>query len=753
MSDFNWAAASNGGSVTGINSFGTGVGTDYDITWIIGDRIAGSYYDGVAQHAYADLVASNEAIIQLASTQSISKVVCWFNEADGRSTDPGDADTLGALSFAPEDFTIETWNGSGWDNRATVTGNTLIKRTFTFGPVSTDQVRFVCTAAHGHTSFFVQEIEVIEAVTNSVAFSGTGVAAFSGATPAGVVGFHGSGTLNIRSNHVAGALSGAGQFAAAGCVAVTGTVSFAGVGKARCHTPYNLNYHAGEYGTATAGFGIPPATSVPAPHPEYANNGDTTSVGGAVLISEGIYSSYIQIGFSSPKWIAGVRIYSSGGSGGTTFAHPIEIRANDVLEDSNPYGEEPTYVLPTATGTNTIIFDDLVFAKDIVATFSPGAAEPFPTKVFEFQVIGIGQVYNTTEVSTADATDAAIAGHTNAWISTANAVATQASLLATTQTSAANATATDASKKKHTDTLVSYAAETDELKGVRVAVETSSAAASNEFISVIPVTLVSEAAAQATLVAKITHAEVSSADATAETTPGRVLSVTEVSTADASTDAVGIRRVIATEVSTADAAEVNASKGIFSLSLQSNAAVSDTLLTQSKIHATEVSEADASATIRLPQTAYPGFWSNTRNMAAARWEGAPFNSVIELDGSFYGADGVGIRRLLPKADDLTAPIEAEIEWDLSNFGSTKKKRLRSAYIDAQADGPFRFRVVCEQGGFDYQTHLASADVTTNHRAPLGKGFNSAYYRFGLLQDNYFSLSGLLVNMGDTTRRI
>ena len=47
----------------------------------------------------------------------------------------------------PQDFTVQTWDGSDWSTAATVTGNTLVQRAVPFAdPVSTSQVRITVTA-------------------------------------------------------------------------------------------------------------------------------------------------------------------------------------------------------------------------------------------------------------------------------------------------------------------------------------------------------------------------------------------------------------------------------------------------------------------------------------------------------------------------------------------------------------------------------------------------------------------------------
>jgi hypothetical protein len=44
-------------------------------------------------------------------------------------------------------FTVQGWTGSAWKTLATVSGNNLVKRTVTFAPFTTTQIRIRITAA------------------------------------------------------------------------------------------------------------------------------------------------------------------------------------------------------------------------------------------------------------------------------------------------------------------------------------------------------------------------------------------------------------------------------------------------------------------------------------------------------------------------------------------------------------------------------------------------------------------------------
>jgi hypothetical protein len=53
--------------------------------------------------------------------------------------DPTDTDNC--FVYVLVDFTIEGWNGNNWVTLATVADNDLCKRSVTFAPFSTDQIR------------------------------------------------------------------------------------------------------------------------------------------------------------------------------------------------------------------------------------------------------------------------------------------------------------------------------------------------------------------------------------------------------------------------------------------------------------------------------------------------------------------------------------------------------------------------------------------------------------------------------------
>lgn len=760
MSIINWGRASAGAVASGTN-FGGGVGTDGDITWVNNGLTAGSRYDGNANHNY-QVSDPDEVIITLVGSKSISQVNLWFEQSDtGTETTDPTTSTVSTSSALPVDFTVDTWNGSSYVNQATITGNNKALRQITFGAVSTNKIRVGYTNDPGSGLITIREIEVLEITSNVASLAGVGAFAPKAPTPVGVGSFSGHGAASIVSKpgptieHFAGA----GSVAPVGVRARRASVGFAGSGKAYAHPPYNLNYKLALVASSLHFYNL--ANGVDASAPALKND-VLWGAGAASVSSFGTGNNFVDIVFAAPHWIAGARIYS-GIELATATVEPGDADTyssrgvNAAWKIQSDHSLTPTTVYATYTGANNLLKQRQLVTGDLIYTdqITIGPWQNI-ADLYEVQIIGLGNVIVGEYQDSADASSAVLRKTKQAWSESANGTAAVVGHIAANLVSSANATSIDASKGKHTLALAETAGATDAAIPVVVAKISESAAASATMASKRPLSLTSSGNATSVQAAKIVHTEVSTGDGAANTTPGRNVTQSEESDANATSTVVGTRKVVVTEVSTGNSANVDASHRITVQTLLSQGDISAVIVTRAKLHATEVSNAVAGDSLRLAPTPLelPVYWTNSRSMAAAQWRGLAFNSFIEVGGVMYAADVNGIKRLSAQGNDNTAIVSSEIGWDLQDWGSGKKKRLQSVYIPGFALGPFRFRVVCEQGGYDYQTHLASSTVPTKHRAPLGRGLNSVYYRWGVLQDFYFSVTDpITVHLTDTTREI
>src|SRR5688500_4383602 len=82
--------------------------------------------------------------------------------------------------YGLRDFNVQGWNGTTWVTLATVTGNTLVKRTVTFAAVTTDRIRiFVTSGLSNHAR--ITEVEAWT-VSSNVALASAGAAASASTT-------------------------------------------------------------------------------------------------------------------------------------------------------------------------------------------------------------------------------------------------------------------------------------------------------------------------------------------------------------------------------------------------------------------------------------------------------------------------------------------------------------------------------------------------------------------------------------------
>ena len=104
----------------------------------------------------------DEVQVNFFGNKTIDRVVVYSvqdNYFDG--VDPTDTDPCYVYGLV--DFTVEGWNGRDWVTLANVTDNLLCKRTVTFLPFTTDQIRINVTITGGWSWTRIAEVEAWEA--------------------------------------------------------------------------------------------------------------------------------------------------------------------------------------------------------------------------------------------------------------------------------------------------------------------------------------------------------------------------------------------------------------------------------------------------------------------------------------------------------------------------------------------------------------------------------------------------------------
>lgn len=124
-----------------------------------------------------------------------------------------------------------------------------------------------------------------------------------------------------------------------------------------------------------------------------------------------------------------------------------------------------------------------------------------------------------------------------------------------------------------------------------------------------------------------------------------------------------------------------------------------------------------------------GWAYNLNTGAGSFYEGFRFNSFALIDGEYYGANEAGIFRLGGDADD-SVPIDMTITLGTSNLGSSRVKRVPTAYVGAQSDEPLV--LTCRVEGQEYSYTFSRATATmAPAKVQIGKGLAGVYWQVEL----------------------
>ena len=166
----NVAAASAGATASASSTYSNAFPASAAID---GDRAgrnwgAGSGWNDATLGAYPDWLQVN-----FAGARTIDRVVVYTLQDDPASpSEPTDSMTFS--SYGIIDFAVQGWDGSAWVTLASVTGNNLVKRTVTFAPYTTTQLRVLVTNARGYSH--IVEVEAWGFAPEGAGSAGTNVA-------------------------------------------------------------------------------------------------------------------------------------------------------------------------------------------------------------------------------------------------------------------------------------------------------------------------------------------------------------------------------------------------------------------------------------------------------------------------------------------------------------------------------------------------------------------------------------------------
>lgn len=754
----NWALTSNGATSAGSNTYSTGPGTEGDIAWVNDGLTSGSRYDGDPTHYYLADPADN-LVITFASSQTINQITAFFSDIDTRSTDPSTS-TVNTNGYQAQSFTLQTWNGSSWDTRGTFTSNDKLKCVANFAPIATTKIKIDVTVAS--LGWALQELEAVYNVgvgSSSGSATVSGVGNSTAPTAAGTAA--GTSTVTGYSNRGVGAAAGTATAAADGVLARASAGVSTGTGHALGHPPYFKNYRYAPTADLIQEVAFA-GTFTLTPSDTYFNNikwGASTNR----LFYEG---ETVRFTWATPHWIVGVRAWSGAellsASSEPSDAATASSAYLGTPGNANPWSlYSPDAVETYYSGTPALMKQEIVFPDGPVYTneiqirhLTHDPSSPFVVDITELEVIGVGFFYLLNLASALNFASTVRCGITASLSSSANFASAASGNDTAGISSALNIASVVTGQRTGTRSLASgvdfaSAADGDKTGALASSLNLASAATGvreTDCASAIQLTAV------ATGITTRNERLVSAVDFVSAVEP--LDAVALASAINIASAAVGIKTVALSLASNLGLASASVGSKVDALALTSALNVASVVSFNAVLHESLASVVNFTSFVRLPSGALMQLFTNPHTMAAATWSGLPFNSMIEVDGVVYGAGVNGLYVLDDKEDDIGEDVDAEVTWDLMNFGDHNKKRYEGGYVSGTAAGPLNFRFVNDQGTFNYPTDRSSAAHPVNHRATFGRGLFSSYARLSLtnLNGKTFDVSDVRVQLYKTTRR-
>jgi len=128
---------------------------------------------------------------------------------------------------------------------------------------------------------------------------------------------------------------------------------------------------------------------------------------------------------------------------------------------------------------------------------------------------------------------------------------------------------------------------------------------------------------------------------------------------------------------------------------------------------------------------------NLQNGAITEYESFAFNSMIEWNGGFYGANDNGIYQLTGNDDD-GADIEAYARSGRTDHGTEITKRASDVYVSAKSTTRMAFRVIADEDRdtvYEYSVPTNLHNGFDSVKSDLGRGLRARYFQYEIANVN------------------
>lgn len=186
--------------------------------------------------------------------------------------------------------------------------------------------------------------------------------------------------------------------------------------------------------------------------------------------------------------------------------------------------------------------------------------------------------------------------------------------------------------------------------------------------------------------------------------------------------------------STVNVTDVVSSALIIPVSLNSVLDVSDTLGPQLTLNISLPESLALADALRLSGFGLKGYVMNTATGAVSTYDGWNFNSMAKVGQSYYAAGQAGLVRI-GADDDVGTGIDASVTTGITDFDSTRMKRIRKAYMGVSSSGQVLLKVITE-GDVEniYELEAETADYVKESPVVIGQGLRARYWQFQILNE-------------------
>jgi len=129
-----------------------------------------------------------------------------------------------------------------------------------------------------------------------------------------------------------------------------------------------------------------------------------------------------------------------------------------------------------------------------------------------------------------------------------------------------------------------------------------------------------------------------------------------------------------------------------------------------------------------------GYVMNVNTGAVSTYEGWDFTSMAKVGNEFYATTPDGLVRI-GAGDDAGTGIDAVVRTGITDFDSTRMKRLVKAYLGVSSDGNVLLKTITDEGVENiYELQAETSTVVKESPVEIGRGLRARYWQFEVLND-------------------